>query len=47
MIYRGVKMDNNDKRKIRSDRLKAVLIVVAVLGVIAAVVFGMRMLGIG
>ena len=46
MIYRGVRTDKDDKRKIHRDRLKVLLIAIAVIAVVAAAVFGMRMPGI-
>ena len=46
MIYRGVKMGAEEKKKDRRDILKAVGITVLVVAVAAAVVIGPQELGI-
>jgi len=46
MIYRGVKMDVEEKKKGWRNWLKAVGIALAACAVIAAIVFGISRLGI-
>ena len=46
MIYRGVKLPVEKKKKRRKDWLKAVVIAVLAVAVIAAVVIGVQQLGL-
>ena len=46
MIYRGVKMPVEEKKKRRKDWLKAVAVTVLAVAVIAAVIIGVQQLGL-
>ena len=47
MIYRGVKLNNNEqKKKDRHDMLKAIVIAVGTILLIAGLVFALRKFGI-